>query len=207
MKTPWCRRLVREVSLAQRSTSPPTSRFRRNLRCGRWKMLSSRLTSPASRSECGSGITRITPRTCAAIWRASRCYGWWTRNAGTDKIRVLGILVPKKGLEPPHPCGYMDLNHARLPIPPLRHEWKRVLTINSLFRKQEYSTGARAELAIAIRLSLFAFRHKNFRTAGEAHSEKPRAEPQLAVSAASLALCAPYSFNLLCSVFRLMPRI
>jgi hypothetical protein len=30
-------------------------------------------------------------------------------------------LVPKKGLEPPHPCGYMDLNHARLPIPPLRH--------------------------------------------------------------------------------------
>jgi hypothetical protein len=30
------------------------------------------------------------------------------------------ILVPKKGLEPPHPCGYMDLNHARLPIPPLR---------------------------------------------------------------------------------------
>ena len=30
------------------------------------------------------------------------------------------VLVPKKGLEPPHPCGYMDLNHARLPIPPLR---------------------------------------------------------------------------------------
>jgi hypothetical protein len=30
------------------------------------------------------------------------------------------VVVPKKGLEPPHPCGYMDLNHARLPIPPLR---------------------------------------------------------------------------------------
>jgi hypothetical protein len=29
-------------------------------------------------------------------------------------------LVPKGGLEPPHPCEYMDLNHARLPIPPLR---------------------------------------------------------------------------------------
>jgi hypothetical protein len=29
--------------------------------------------------------------------------------------------VPKGGLEPPHPCEYMDLNHARLPIPPLRH--------------------------------------------------------------------------------------
>ena len=37
-------------------------------------------------------------------------------------MEVMGIkiLVPKKGLEPPHPCGYMDLNHARLPIPPLR---------------------------------------------------------------------------------------
>ena len=32
------------------------------------------------------------------------------------------LLVPKKGLEPPHPCEYVDLNHARLPIPPLRHE-------------------------------------------------------------------------------------
>jgi hypothetical protein len=32
------------------------------------------------------------------------------------------LLVPKKGLEPPHPCGYMDLNHARLPIPPLRQK-------------------------------------------------------------------------------------
>ena len=29
-------------------------------------------------------------------------------------------MVPKKGLEPPRPCGHMDLNHARLPIPPLR---------------------------------------------------------------------------------------
>ena len=29
-------------------------------------------------------------------------------------------VVPKGGLEPPHPCGHMALNHARLPIPPLR---------------------------------------------------------------------------------------
>ena len=34
---------------------------------------------------------------------------------------LLDKLVPKKGLEPPHPCEYVDLNHARLPIPPLRH--------------------------------------------------------------------------------------
>ena len=36
-------------------------------------------------------------------------------------LLILNDLVPKKGLEPPHPCEYVDLNHARLPIPPLRH--------------------------------------------------------------------------------------
>jgi hypothetical protein len=35
-------------------------------------------------------------------------------------LSLLWLVVPKKGLEPPHPCEYMDLNHARLPIPPLR---------------------------------------------------------------------------------------
>ena len=34
------------------------------------------------------------------------------------KSLLLKSLVPSKGLEPPHPCEYMDLNHARLPIPP-----------------------------------------------------------------------------------------
>jgi SsrA-binding protein len=34
-------------------------------------------------------------------------------------------LVPKGGLEPPHPLGHMTLNHARLPIPPLRREERR----------------------------------------------------------------------------------
>src|ERR1700733_8159382 len=28
------------------------------------------------------------------------------------------VLVPSKGPDPPHRCRYMDLNHARLPIPP-----------------------------------------------------------------------------------------
>ena len=28
--------------------------------------------------------------------------------------------VLKEGLEPPRPCGHVDLNHARLPIPPLQ---------------------------------------------------------------------------------------
>src|SRR5580700_3909665 len=31
------------------------------------------------------------------------------------------LLVRMRGLEPPHPCEYMDLNHARLPIPPHPH--------------------------------------------------------------------------------------
>ena len=42
--------------------------------------------------------------------------------AGTGRLREelaqLKTVVPSKGLEPPHPCEYMDLNHARLPIPP-----------------------------------------------------------------------------------------
>src|SRR3982074_3327028 len=36
----------------------------------------------------------------------------------------LRLVVPSKGLEPPHPCEYMDLNHARLPIPP---RWQSLL--------------------------------------------------------------------------------
>jgi hypothetical protein len=45
--------------------------------------------------------------------------------------RNLCILVPKKGLEPSHPCEYMDLNHARLPIPPLRLNISALLLITS----------------------------------------------------------------------------
>ena len=39
--------------------------------------------------------------------------------AGARRNRLI-LVVPKGGLEPPHPCGHMTLNHARLPIPPLR---------------------------------------------------------------------------------------
>ena len=31
------------------------------------------------------------------------------------------LMVPRRGLEPPHPCEYMHLKHARLPIPPSGH--------------------------------------------------------------------------------------
>src|SRR6185437_16318038 len=43
------------------------------------------------------------------------------RNEHPERRSFFRTLVPKGGLEPPHPCEYMDLNHARLPIPPLRH--------------------------------------------------------------------------------------
>ena len=37
----------------------------------------------------------------------------------------LFLLMPKRGLEPPHPCEYMTLNHARVPIPPLRQKARK----------------------------------------------------------------------------------
>src|ERR1700693_90110 len=44
---------------------------------------------------------------------------------GTDGLHnaFVVFLVPSKGLEPPHRCRYMDLNHARLPIPPRWQFW------------------------------------------------------------------------------------
>ncbi len=56
--------------------------------------------------------------------------------ARTRISHFLFFLVPKKGLEPSHPCEYMDLNHARLPIPPLR------LTSEAQHRMQPVSSRA-----------------------------------------------------------------
>jgi hypothetical protein len=49
--------------------------------------------------------------------------------------------VPKKGLEPPHPCEYVDLNHARLPIPPLRHntQSRRLLPVRQHLQVSQMS--------------------------------------------------------------------
>ena len=46
-------------------------------------------------------------------------------------------MVPKKGLEPPRPCGHMDLNHARLPIPPLRLKAEIPLCASSARNRDE----------------------------------------------------------------------
>ena len=56
-----------------------------------------------------------------------------------SKLLIIKELVPKKGLEPPHPCEYVDLNHARLPIPPLRHETQiqRFRRIGSIFESRK----------------------------------------------------------------------
>jgi hypothetical protein len=55
---------------------------------------------------------------------STRTIGWSLRvapaawvNAPADRTYV---RVSEGGLEPPCPCGHMALNHARLPIPPLR---------------------------------------------------------------------------------------
>src|SRR4051812_27556780 len=47
-------------------------------------------------------------------------------------------LVPKRGLEPPHPCEYLDLNQARLPIPPLRHDCTRPWQIGAAMKVKCY---------------------------------------------------------------------
>src|SRR5215471_20347367 len=56
-------------------------------------------------------------------------------------------MVPKKGLEPPHPCGYMDLNHARLPIPPLRLEVRRINARRSGRKRTSSILNAQGEIA------------------------------------------------------------
>ena len=56
-------------------------------------------------------------------------------------------MVPKRGLEPPHPCEYMDLNHARLPIPPLRHGLQSGLNqIGSKFEFRKSISGCQGQL-------------------------------------------------------------
>ena len=34
---------------------------------------------------------------------------------------LIALVVPKRGVEPRRADAHMTLNHARLPIPPLRH--------------------------------------------------------------------------------------
>src|SRR5579884_2070914 len=58
-------------------------------------------------------------------------------------------MVPKRGLEPPHPDGYYTLNVARLPIPPLR---RRIVTttvtrksLEGRLRQQLFNRAIQAE--------------------------------------------------------------
>ena len=43
-----------------------------------------------------------------------------TANRPLGRLAAVILVVPERGLEPPRPCEHMDLNHACLPIPPLR---------------------------------------------------------------------------------------
>src|SRR5690625_1439254 len=64
------------------------------------------------------------------------------RNANSGGFYV----VPKVGLEPTQPCGHMTLNHARLPIPPLRQ--KRGVPSEGICSRGPFRRGARQEVIL-----------------------------------------------------------
>ena len=84
----------------------------------------------------GHGLGVSLGSTPARIWSRSEphsrlskppCFGSPNRNRSSRQNGETFcrrcfwcLLVRMRGLEPPRPCEHMDLNHARLPIPPLR---------------------------------------------------------------------------------------
>ena len=56
-----------------------------------------------------------------------RCAGPSSRWERVRDFRSSLKVVPRRGLEPPRGCPHMDLNHARLPIPPPRRSRRRGL--------------------------------------------------------------------------------
>ena len=69
-----------------------------------------RLLGTPTFCRCGSGKTLEIPGIPGT--------GVTAAQTDTGSLTTSSFLVPSKGLEPPHRCRYMDLNHARLPIPP-----------------------------------------------------------------------------------------
>ena len=62
---------------------------------------------------------REAEKACVNVKKMFDCKALSRRTRGPSKINNgTNLMVPSKGLEPPHRCRYMDLNHARLPIPP-----------------------------------------------------------------------------------------
>jgi hypothetical protein len=60
-------------------------------------------------------------QTFSAMALAAACRGAMKNaRSGEPGPGALMAMVPEKGLEPPRPCEHMVLNHACLPIPPLR---------------------------------------------------------------------------------------
>ena len=49
-------------------------------------------------------------------------------------VYAANYAVRKGGVEPPHPCGYRNLNPARLPVPPLSLTYRRVFRGNPCAR-------------------------------------------------------------------------
>ena len=63
------------------------------------------------------------PRTPLSLFSGWRCPDDGGAAKDLSLRNAISSLVPSKGLEPPHRCRYMDLNHARLPIPPRWQFW------------------------------------------------------------------------------------
>jgi hypothetical protein len=91
-------------------------------------------------------------------------------------------MVPKRGLEPPHPCEYMDLNHARLPIPPLRHK-PPVHSLRTRSREQVQVSQSQSKLSnllsphpsqVGNRLNRWKETQGNERNSRRDHSRLPR---------------------------------
>ena len=71
-----------------------------------------------------------SPRLPERLWSRWTLVGHSTHRTGgaAGTLRQDGSsleVVPRRGLEPPRGCPHMDLNHARLPIPPPRRSRRR----------------------------------------------------------------------------------
>jgi hypothetical protein len=77
----------------------------------------------------GDGTYRFSIR--LGNWSAETRKGTTGTGRMGEQLEEPETVVPSKGLEPPHPCEYMDLNHARLPIPP---RWQKVTGMRPSFQ-------------------------------------------------------------------------
>ncbi len=74
---------------------------------------------------------KLLERVCRKAAKFKRAWGTLVICVPVQQVCNKG-LVRMRGLEPPHPRGYMILSHARLPVPPHPHFTQK---LHSEFRK------------------------------------------------------------------------